>query len=239
MSRERRLTLLGVVLLLGLAALVVTVGAAPKPKALHAPIVVSHGGWKCNGPQDHTVVIVLDPVDKNGEPLSAAVNLQDGCTGTIGAILVEGNQRDGIKVGGTAHDVEVLSGWIWCGPRKGDVHQDGVQAGGGQHVHFHALHVDCPESNNAGFFVNQTNGGSGQRPTDITCAGCDLLSNNNAFNVGADSTDSGVRNSILRRGKGGSAPADCYRAQGTDPVTDANVCTDGNPAIDTGVPVAP
>ena len=190
-NREARLTLLGGVLLAVLGLLVVSSGAAPRPLSAHAPIVVHHGGWKCTGPQDRTVVIVQDPVDKNGEPLSAAVNITDGCTGTIGAIVVLGNQRDGIKVGGTAHDVEVLSGWIACGPRAGDVHQDGVQAGGGTHVHFHALHVDCPESNNSAFFVNQTNGGSGVRPTDITCAGCDLLAANNAFNVGEDSTQLG------------------------------------------------
>lgn len=206
---------------------------------LPAPIIVQHGGWKCNGPQDQTVVIVQDPVDKKGEPLSSAVNLQDGCTGVIGAIIVMGNQRDGIKVGGTAHDVEVLSGWIACGPRAGDVHQDGVQAGGGTHVHFHNLHVDCPQSNNSSFFINQTNGGSGVRPTDITCTACDLLSANNALNVGEDSTSSGARNSVLRKGTGSSAPADCYRAQGTDPVTDANVCVDPNPAIDTGQPLTP
>lgn len=240
MKPKRSITLeLGIVLLVGSCVVVVTSGAAPKPLAVHVPIVVHHGGWKCTGPQDRTVVIVQDPVDKNGDPLSAAINLQDGCTGTIGALIVLGNQRDGIKVGGHAHDLEILSGWIACGPRAGDVHQDGVQAGGGTHVHFHALHVDCPESNNSAFFVNQTNGGSGVRPTDITCAGCDLLAANNAYNVGADSTDSGVRNSILRKGTGGSAPADCYRAQGTDPVTSSNVCTDPNPAIDTGQPVTP
>ena len=241
MAPRRYAAGLAAVLFVALCAAVASV-AAPRPRAVHSPIVVTHGQWQCSSPQDHTVVVVLDPVNVKKdppEPYSAGVSLSDGCTGTIGAIIVEGNQRDGIKVGGHAHDLEVLTGWVWCGPKIPDVHQDGVQAGGGTHVHFHALHVDCPESNNAAFFVNQTNGGSGVRPTDITCAGCDLLSNNNAFNVGAESTDSGVRNSILRRGKGGSAPADCYRAQGPGAVTDANVCTDGNAAIDTGQPAAP
>ena len=247
MDRRRWLEVAAFVAVVAIAVAVtagVVASSAPPagPKdigEIAAPIIVQHGGWKCTGPQDGTVVIVQDPVDKHGDPLSAAVNLTDGCTGTIGAIIVQGNQRDGIKIGGTARDVEVLSGWIQCGPRAGDVHQDGVQAGGGTSVHVHQLHVDCPTSNNSSFFVNQTNGGSGIRPTDITCTGCDLLSANNALNVGEDSTGSGARNSILRKGTGNSAPANCARVNGTDPINADNVCVDPNPAIDTGQPVNP
>jgi hypothetical protein len=219
-----------------------TVANAETLGAIAPPIVVQQGQWKCNGPQDHSIVIVQDPVNVKKdppEPYSAAVNLQDGCTGTIAALIVMGNQRDGIKVGGTARNVEILSGYVGCGPRAGTVHQDGVQAGGGTSVHFHNLHVDCPQSNNAGMFVNQTNGGSGIRPTDITCTDCDLLSANNALNVGEDSIDSGARYSILRKGTGGSAPATCKRVNGATPVDADNVCVDPNPAIDTGEPLSP
>jgi hypothetical protein len=214
---------------------------------LPAPIIVQHGGWKCNGPQDNTVVIVQDPVDKDGvTPLPAAVNLQAGCTGTIGAIVVMGNQRDGIKVGGggkgeqPAHDLEILSGWIACGPRAGTVHQDGVQAGGGMHVHFHNLHVDCPQSNNSAFFTNGSD--EATAPRDVTCAACDLLAANTAVNFGGDNSfNNGVRNSILRKGTSSAAPADCTRNanNATDPVNSDNVCTEPNPAIDTGQPVSP
>jgi hypothetical protein len=211
----------------------------PTRGAEASPIVVYHGQWQCTSPQDGTIVIVQDPINVKKdppEPYSAAVNITEGCTGTIGSIVVVGNQRDGIKVGKTAHDVEILSGWVYCGPRAGDVHQDGIQAGGGQHVHFHNMHIDCPESNNAAMFINQTNGGSGVRPTDITCTNCDLLSNNNALNVGADSTDSGARFSILRKGKGNSAPANCKRVNGTGAVDEGNECVEPNATIDTGQP---
>ena len=210
--------------------------------AVAAPIVIEHGQWKCNGPQDGTIVIVIDPINVKKdppEPYSAGATISDGCTGTIRSLIVLGNQRDGIKVGGTSRDVEILSGYVGCGPRAGSVHQDGIQAGGGTSVHFHEMHIDCPQSNNAGMFINQTNGGSGIRPTDITCTGCDLLAANNALNVGADSTGSGARFSILRKGTGSSAPANCKRVNGTDAVDQANECVDPNPAIDTGQPVQP
>src|SRR5262245_42814925 len=78
--------------------------APPEPSIgqISAPIVIQQGQWKCTTPQDHSVVIVQDPVNVTKdppEPYSAAVSLQSGCTGTIGAIIIEGNQRDGIKVG--------------------------------------------------------------------------------------------------------------------------------------------
>jgi hypothetical protein len=221
----------------------------PSPPAaigeIPAPIIVDHGRWQCTGPQDHTVVIVRDPIDKNGKPYPAGINLTSGCTGTIGMLVVLGNQRDGIKVGGSdqpggaAHDLEILSGWIYCGPRAGDVHQDGVQAGGGVHVHFHNLHVDCPQSNNSAFFTNSDD--PAKPPTDVTCTACDLLSANAAANLGGDnSQDSGVRNSILRKGTGSSAPPECVRnASNPNAVNDDNVCIDPNPAIDTGQPITP
>lgn len=216
---------------------------------IQAPIVIQQGQWQCSGPQSHTVVIVQDPVNTKKdppEPYSAAVSLGAGCTGTIGAIIVEGNQRDGIKVGGSdkpggpAHDLEILSAWIYCGPRIGNVHQDGVQAGGGRHVHFHNLHVDCPQSNNSAFFTNSDD--PANPPTDVTCTACDLLAANAAANLGGDnSVDNGVRNSILRKGTSPNAPATCVRnaENATNPVNEANVCIDPNPTIDTGEPISP
>jgi hypothetical protein len=220
----------------------------PPPEAIgqiQAPIIVQHGRWQCTGPQNHSVVIVQDPIDKNGKPYPAGVNLTSGCTGTIGSITVMGNQRDGIKVGGSdqpggaAHDLEILAGWIYCGPRAGDVHQDGVQAGGGVHVHFHNLHVDCPQSNNSAFFTNGDD--PAKPPTDVTCTDCDLLAANAAVNLGGDnSQDSGVRFSILRKGTASAAPASCVRnASNPTAVNDNNVCVDPNPTIDTGQPIQP
>lgn len=213
---------------------------------LPAPILVDHGRWVCDHPMHGEVVIVRDPVEADGvTPYPAGANLTSGCTGTIGALIVLGNGRDGVKVGGSdkpggpAHDLEILSGWISCGPRVGDVHQDGVQAGGGRHVHFHAFHVDCPQSNNAAFFTNSDDPNA--PPTDVTCAVCDLLGANAAVNLGGDNAvDSGVRNSVLRKGTSPNAPAECVRnASNPTAVNADNVCVDPNPAIDTGQPVQP
>jgi hypothetical protein len=125
--------------------------------------------WVCRQPVDLTsVTVTISPTSAQKD----AVHLGSGCTGSIGAIdVVLEAVGDGIKIGEGAHDLAIGGGTIQCLTRKGLVHQDGVQAMGGQRITFTGLDVACLSSNNSDFFVNQGTS-SRQTPTSIVCISC-------------------------------------------------------------------
>src|SRR5262249_27708887 len=156
-----------------------------------------------------------------------AVHLDAGCTGSL-IVHVKTNSADGIKVHNGAHDLNV-KGDVTCTAKFGDVHQDGVQAMGGERVTLGgnkpgAFKVDCRTGNNGGRWVNEGRGENGV-PTDIVCDHCDLFEKNAALHV-TNSIRSGARNSVLHHGTGDSSPADCARISpvAIDPVNENNVC---------------
>jgi hypothetical protein len=154
-------------------------------------VVRTDATWRCKGRVDLDLVkVTMRSASKH------AVFLERGCTGRIARIEVDTWQEDGVKVAG-ASDLVVGGGYIRCHDRNASVHQDGVQAQGGQRVTFNKLTIDCPSSNNAAFFVSRA---GPALPTDIVCDRCTLKPANSTVNIKL-SVRSGVRNSTICRGK--------------------------------------
>jgi hypothetical protein len=147
---------------------VAKVRADVNPYAVNNVVDIQNGNWKCNSPQDGTLVIVHNATRNDGVTPTDAVHLGAGCTGRIAAIIVLATAMDGIKVGEGAYDLRVESGLIECSYRTGGAHQDGVQAMGGRNVTFENLKVVCPSGNNGAFFVNKGTQ-SAEVPTNIVC----------------------------------------------------------------------
>jgi hypothetical protein len=147
--------------------------------------------WTCTGAVNVDVLkVTMQKASDN------AVYFKSGCTGRIGRIEIDVWHADGIKVWGGAHDLVIEGGFINCHARDADVHQDAIQAQGGDRVTFRNLTVDCPTSNNAAFFVSAV----GATPADIVCDTCTLKPANSTVNI-KSSVRSGVRNSIVCRGQ--------------------------------------
>jgi hypothetical protein len=144
-----------------------------------------------------------------------AIYLDVGCTGRIARIEVDTWHQDGVKVRG-AVGLVIGGGYIRCHGRDRSVHQDGVQAQGGQRVTFRRLTVDCPTSNNAAFFVSRA---GSSLPSDIVCDGCTLKPANSTVNIKA-SLRSGIRNSTVCRGR---TAAIRIQFSAVDPVDTGNV----------------
>lgn len=139
---------------------------------------------------------VDDAINLNGSP---------ECKGFVGRVEVDTWVGDGIKVGATAHDLTVNGGYVYCHAKKPWKHQDGIQALGGNHVHFRNVSVYCPTSNNASFFLTpganaSTTPTTPDWPTDVTCANCNLDGGAQTVSI-SGSSDSGVFDSIVHTGK--------------------------------------
>jgi hypothetical protein len=125
--------------------------------------------WFCNSPVDlDSVTVTVTPASKQED----AIHLGNGCTGRIGTIdILIQTLADGIKIGEGAHDLAIDGGTIRCVVHRPLDHQDGVQAMGGQRVHFTDLDVECLSANNSEFFLNQGSNSS-EPPTDVVCSSC-------------------------------------------------------------------
>jgi hypothetical protein len=186
---------------------------------------VTNRTWHCTGPQHGTVVNAVEHAVGHID----AIHLDSGCTGAL-EIHVLTWSADGVKVHDGAHDL-VVTGDVECRARLRTVHQDGVQAMGGQNVQFGDGHtdgsfrVDCPTGNNGGLWVNEGDAGH-SLPTGIVCDHCDLYERNVAVHIGR-SVASGVRSSLLHLGTGGASPRHaCVRIEATAqaPVDVGNRC---------------
>jgi hypothetical protein len=129
-----------------------------------------------------------------------AVHLRSGCTGRIGKLVVDQWIGDGVKVAEGVHDLTVEGGSIRCHAKAPVLHQDGVQALGGDRVTFEHLSIDCGRRDsrliNSNFFVKEA-GRSTQPPRAVVCDDC-TLGGWAAHTVSIQaSVDSGVRNSTL------------------------------------------
>ena len=149
------------------------------------------------------------------------------CTGRIGRLEIDTWVADGVKVHQPAHDLVIEGGYLRCHGREGEVHQDGIQAMGGNRVTFKNFDVDCTTASNGAMFINQGAGRNG-RPTDIVCDGCILKkgpTRNRVLRI-SDSLRSGARNStIVWCGTGpqcGDGPAVFIIDAATDPVNENN-----------------
>jgi hypothetical protein len=204
---------------------------APIPTATSkdVPVVLRNQTWHCTSPQSATVVnVVID----NKQHIDGA-HLDAGCTGSI-VVNITTNGADGIKVHGGAHDL-TITGSITCIDKKDVLHQDGVQAMGGQRVLLgstqvpNALVINCPTGNNGGLFINAGLGSAtdpASWPTDIVADHAEIYERNAPVNIGPHSVRSGVRNSVLHHGDSPASPDDCVRTdpQAQSPVNENNVC---------------
>ena len=177
--------------------------------------------FKCKGKvaPNTTVTVVID----NGSHTDG-IHLDDGCTGGPLIVHIRTNGADGVKVHKGAHDL-VVKGGVRCAGKHGAVHQDGVQAMGGNRVTFEGFNVRCPTGNNGGFWVNAGRN-KNSIPTDIVCDHCDLFERNAALHVGPNSIRSGARNSRLHHGTSRSSPDNCARIDksATHPIASNNTC---------------
>lgn len=170
------------------------------------------------------------------------VHLDDGCTGSL-RVRIETNSGDGVKVHNGAHDLTVYMGkpgtgkpgqgskvGIKCTGKSGAVHQDGVQAMGGDHVTFDSPNVDCPTGNNGGLFVNGGAGGRGT-PTAIVFVGGFSYEGNASIHIGDASDSSGARGVIMKTNRTKASPPNCIRIgkNAKNPVNENNTCTTPKP----------
>jgi hypothetical protein len=138
---------------------------------------------------------------------NSIVYLKKGCTGWIDLTVATVSQ-DMVKLQDGAKKLTV-TGSMACAGKNNIVHQDGVQSTGGKNVTL-SIMVDCPTINNGGVWISTGKSGNAT-PTGVVCNKCVVLPlRNNAVHVGS-SDSSGVQNSTLFRGSGGSAPANCVR----------------------------
>lgn len=141
-----------------------------------------------------------------GGTVDDAANLSRGpCTGRIGRLEIDTWIGDGVKVGSATHDLRVESGYVYCHDHLPGNHQDGIQALGGTRVAFRNLHVFCPTSNNASFFLSAGGNGllapvEGDWPTDVTCENCQFDGGPNTVFLGK-SIRSGVTDTLVHAGK--------------------------------------
>jgi hypothetical protein len=181
-----------------------------RPVGASSPVNLHNKNYVCKTFQDHQIVNVTN--DDNGSEDGVFIN--DGCTGTLDVHIVT-NAVDGIKIHSGDHKGLIITGSIICTLKHGVAHQDGVQAMGGSNVqlgdgiHDGSFIVHCPTGNNGGLWVNTGSGGH-ETPTNIVCDHCSLFEGNAALHIN-NSIGSGARNTVLYKGVGGAAPADCKR----------------------------
>jgi hypothetical protein len=192
---------------------------APPPLAppVQRSITVTDKTWHCHGPVDLDVVrVVVHGTSKD------AVHLDKGCTGTIRTIQVVGDGGalgpggDGVKIHAGAHDLRILGGFINCGAKGRGVHQDAIQAMGGEQVVFHS--ISSRGCANAFMFINQGRGDRGI-PRGIVCERCRAQTDNYSVFL-ATSIQSGARtSSFVARFRPRA------RAGAVEPVLDGNTWT--------------
>jgi hypothetical protein len=149
--------------------------------------------FNCTGPVDLDLVRVTMRTT-----VDDAIHLRPGCTGRIGRVEIETWTADGIKVNAPSapvpQDIVVGGGYILCHDRYGDIHQDGVQAMGGERILFQNLTVHCVSAGNAQFFVSAAVGGT---PKDVVCDHCFLGPGGATTLRVENSYRSGARNTLL------------------------------------------
>jgi hypothetical protein len=187
--------------------------------------------WHCTGRQRHTQVHVT--IHEAPQKLDG-IHVDAGCTGVFRA-TIQTDSGDGIKLHAGAHDLQIWGGpirpaedhsnaAIICTGKFGQVHQDGVQAMGGDRINLMYFKIWCPSGNNGGIFFAGGIGGS--IPRYIQCWWCDLMEANAAFHISARSVGSGVRFSKLHTARTKSSPPNCRRIDNdaVDPVDIDNTC---------------
>jgi hypothetical protein len=211
-------------------AAVAHAGGLTPPKPVHKV----DKQWTCDKPQHGTDVTVTMNTNQ-----ADAIHLDAGCTGSI-VVHVTTATADGIKIHQGVHDLQI-TGDITCTSKLGTVHQDGIQAMGGQNILIGsttqdgAMRINCPTGNNGGVWINGgkvagelVSNDPSSWPTNVVVDHADILEKNAAVHIGDGSVNSGVRNSVLHKGASPSAPPNCVRVEpnAVGPIVDSNSCVD-------------
>lgn len=160
--------------------------------------VVQERSWTCTG---RVNLDLLKVTMRPGATGNDAVHLRKDCHGVIRRIEIETWIGDGVKINApapAAHDLIIGGGYIRCFDRLPEAHQDGVQALGGERITFRDVEIRCRSNPHAQFFVSAASGGM---PTDIVCDRCLLGAGAGSTIAIGESIRSGVRNSIVCRGR--------------------------------------
>ncbi len=160
--------------------------------------VIQDRSWTCTGKVDLDLVKITV---RAGSPAADAVYLRKDCSGLIRRIEIETWVADGIKINApapAAHDLLIGGGYIRCFDHVAGAHQDGVQVLGGERITLRNVEINCTSNPNAQFFVTGTAGGM---PTDVLCDKCFLGKGAGSTISIGDSIRSGVRNSLVCRGR--------------------------------------
>jgi hypothetical protein len=175
------------------------------PPTLTGTVTVTDQTWVCSGPVNlDAVVVTITPAMAGDRKNADAVHLEPGCTGRIGLLLVNDSAGDAVKVAEGAHDLTIGGGAIHCPAKAPKLHQDGVQAMGGQRITFANMVIDCGRQADSlidsNFFVKKA-GSSTVPPSDIVCDHCTLGAwTAHTTNI-ESSLRSGIRNSTLCVGR--------------------------------------
>lgn len=189
---------------------------------------------------DHAQInVVIDSPDDKID----AVHLDAGCSNKSIRLRIETNSGDGVKLHEGAEHLTVWFGkpharservkphegakvGILCTGKHGAVHQDGIQAMGGDHVDFMAPNINCPTGNNGGLFVNGGKGGKGS-PSFVRGHGGFWYEGNASVHIGPNSEDSGVEDGVFKTDRSNASPAGCIRVdhEAVRPLNERNECT--------------
>jgi hypothetical protein len=192
-GRVRSLLLLAAVMVLSLAV------PDLASTATKGRIVLYNKAFRC-GSYSQPLRLTLLRVTMRNRNGNDAVGLNRGnCRGYIGRIEVTTWARDGIKVGRTAHDLVIASGFVRCYGRTADVHQDAIQVMGGRRIRFRRIVTRCRSSNHSSFFVNAGKGNP-RPPAYVTCNRCNLKGGGTTVHIGR-AIRSGVMNSVVYAGR--------------------------------------
>jgi hypothetical protein len=151
--------------------------------------------WTCSQPVNlaRVTVTVNSPTDRED-----AVKFAKGCTGLIRRLTIVTDSGDGVKVAPGSHDLKIIAGSVACIGKAPTVHQDGIQALGGDRILFRGMVVRCPVTpplkgalNHSAFFVN-----GNPPPTQIIFEYGLLGSTGTTVDIGT-SDASGVRYSTI------------------------------------------
>ena len=169
----------------------------PLPPPSGMSVIQTDKSWTCTGPVDLDVVKITMTAASSGD----AVYLRKDCSGLIRRIEIDTWVADGVKINApapAAHDLLIGGGYIRCFDHVAGAHQDAVQALGGERITFRNVEINCNSLPNSQFLIG---GSSAIQPTDVVCERC-FLGAGAASTVGiGESVRSGVRNSLLCRGR--------------------------------------
>jgi hypothetical protein len=195
------------------AAVVVLMGgnASPSGRSSTGNLVLVDQKFNCRlyrQPLDFDLLKVTITADAPSPVDAVGFHGRPGeCTGRIGRLEIDTWKADGIKIGESAHDLVIESGYVNLHakhqyPSGQFIHQDGIQAMGGSRVTFTGVRWNCETASNACWFMSRGANApdaptENEWATDIICDFCVFTKgaqNDRVIRIYA-SIRSGLRNS--------------------------------------------